>query len=164
MLEFCESKIKNIKFYEINFQNNRFSIGVTVTGTRSFHHFIRVSNTQISFKRTSEDVVIYGAFSFTQSKNADCEKLNDIKLADNVACTYDQFWWIGLVDHIDEANKDVKVKFLHPHGPAKPFCWPNHEDVCWVPFTNIITILNAPTTSGRVYQITDEEYENMKIL
>ena len=139
---------------------------MTVPGTRSFHHFIPVSNTQISSKRTSEDVVIYGAFSFTQSTNADCEKLNDIKLAVYVAGTYDQFWWIGLVDDMDEANKDVKVKFLHPHDPAKSFCWPNHEDICWVPFTNIITILNAPTTtSGRVYQITDEEYENiMKIL
>ena len=48
-----------------------------------------------------------------------------------VACSYDDYWWIGLIVEVDEEG--VLVKFLHPHGPASSFYWPDHDDTCWVP-------------------------------
>ena len=52
--------------------------------------------------------------------------------------------------------------FLHPHGPAKSFTWPNRDDCCWVPFSNIIKVVKAPATrSGRTYEISNEDYESI---
>ena len=65
---------------------------------------------------------------------------------DFVACKYDSFWWVGLICEVDEVSKDVKVVFLHPHGPVKSFAWPNREDCCWIPLTNILQVIKTPTT------------------
>ena len=74
---------------------------------------------------------------------------------------YDGFWWIGLI--IEKDEEDVLVKFMHPHGPAHSFKWPNFEDKCWLPYNHILMKIDSPTTlTGRTYIITKED--NNKIL
>ena len=34
---------------------------------------------------------------------------------DFVACRYDSFWWVGMVDEIDITTNDHQIKFMHPH-------------------------------------------------
>ena len=78
-----------------------------------------------------------------------------------VSCRYDTFWWIGLIQNIDEDAGDLEIKFLHPHGPSRNFYWPSKEDLCYVPLTNILCLLSPPSTStGRMYKILDDDYEN----
>ena len=40
---------------------------------------------------------------------------------------YDGKWWIGMILELDCETNDVQVPvtFMHPHGPAKSFYWPN---------------------------------------
>ena len=55
--------------------------------------------------------------------------------------------------------------FLYPHGPAKSFTWPNRDDCCWVPFSNIIQVVKASATrSGRTYEISNEDYESIIVI
>ena len=49
----------------------------------------------------------------------------NFKLYDYVACEYDSFWWIGVIEEISDVNLEVKVKFMFPHGPSPFFIWPS---------------------------------------
>ena len=41
---------------------------------------------------------------------------------DYITCFYDEFWWVGIAEDVSEL--DIKVRFMHPHGPVKNFFWP----------------------------------------
>ena len=38
---------------------------------------------------------------------------------------------------------DMKIEFLHPHGPRKTFSWPFVADKCFVPVTNVLCVITA---------------------
>ena len=59
-------------------------------------------------------------------------------------------------------ESDLKVEFLHPHGPRKTFKWPSVADKCFVPASNILRFITAPTTiTGRMYWISDTDFEQI---
>ena len=49
---------------------------------------------------------------------------------------------VRVVCQIDKENRDVQMKFIHPHFPACSFAWPTREDVCWVPDINVILVVD----------------------
>ena len=65
----------------------------------------------------------------------------------------------------------LKIEFLHPHGFRKASSWPSVADKCFVPASNILCVITAPTTITRkIYWISDADlqqilkaYENHKI-
>ena len=60
---------------------------------------------------------------------------------------------------VDKEAGDVKIDFMHPHGPRKTFNWPSCGDTCYVPIKNIVHKISVPTTStGRTYRINDDDY------
>ena len=71
------------------------------------------------------------------------------RTTNHVACLYDGHWWLGNIFDRDYDQNDVKVTFLHPHGPAKNFSWPHREDICWVPTEHIMAVV----ATGRNYTI-----------
>ena len=87
-------------------------------------------------------------------------ELSDITPSTYVTCLYDLFWWVGIVSNVDIEQGDVKVDFMHPHGPRKTFNWPESDDNCYVPTKKHSVLSQPPTTStGRMYKITDEDYQ-----
>ena len=85
-----------------------------------------------------------------------------IRLNEYVACRYDEKWWIGVVEEVNEVEQDVKINFLHPPGPARSFRWPSRPDVCWVPITDVICQVQAPVTAtGRTYTIAAQDCRNI---
>ena len=38
-----------------------------------------------------------------------------------IVCTHDGKWWMGMISEQDCEKNDVRVTFIHPHGPAKSF-------------------------------------------
>ena len=166
VMEFCHANLTSIIFHEITideveklrtkFDNTRYKNATTVDGTRSYHHFIPVSNHQVSFKKTSEDVDFTGTYSFALGAFTAPRKA--FQIGNYIACKYDGRWWIGLIEEISEENRDVGVNFLHPPGPTKSFSWPRRKDFCHVPFINVLTVISPPKASptGRVYNITDK--------
>ena len=35
-----------------------------------------------------------------------------------VSCVYENEWWLACILSVDPENAEIKVTFLHPHGPA----------------------------------------------
>ena len=67
-----------------------------------------------------------------------------------------------MVTEINENEGDVMIEFLHPHGPRKTFNWPSVRDTCYVPLTNILTLISTPTTtSGRTYKILGDHFDKI---
>ncbi|KAG9329974.1 hypothetical protein JZ751_028423 [Albula glossodonta] len=44
--------------------------------------------------------------------------LDIIKEGDWLAVVYDNHWWLAKAIDVDTELQDVKVEFLHPHGPG----------------------------------------------
>ena len=99
-------------------------------------------------KRVSDDNEFESEFNFL-GKHAPVENpcLDRIKISTYLLCKYDRRYWIAIVSDIDEAAGDVRLKFMHRHYPGVFFFWPSRHDVCWVPHTHIITIIQTPLLS-----------------
>ena len=54
---------------------------------------------------------------------------------------------------IDFLENDIRINFLHPHGPYKYFCWPLHEDLCWVPLSHVLCKIKQPQLVSAVAAI-----------
>ena len=128
MVEFCKEAMPKIEFAITtkeemvavrNLQRQRYMLGQTVPGTRSYHHFKPLQDGfGVQFKRLSQDDQVSGVFYFN-NKQEEIYQPAVVNTMDFIACCYDALWWIGLVEEIDNENQDAKVKFLHPHGPCK---------------------------------------------
>ena len=143
MYKFSTSKMKNIIFILINVEtmnslrlvlNKRFEVAETIPGTRSFRHYIPVSESNIAFKRTSEDTELqsFNLVSGSSQQTAKLVTINNLKQADFVACRYDQFWWVGMIKEVDNNNKDVHIKFMHPMDHPRDF--PGHQETIYAGF------------------------------
>ena len=50
---------------------------------------------------------------------------------------------------------------MHPHSPQKSFHWPKHQDTSFVPFNEILCILEplqCTSGSGRIYNLKGEDF------
>ena len=171
LFECCEESMPNNKFAIIKqdemlpmrkLHEQRFAECQTVPGTRSYQHIEPLTDVfGVQCKQTSEDVQFTTVFSF--ENHAKCiQTSSEIKSMDFIACCYDVHRWIGLVEEIDNDNQGAKVQFLHPHGPSTCFSWPARDDICWVPFTEMLYNIDSPTTSsGRVYNISSKDLDKI---
>ena len=173
MYDFCVEQIDSICFSLIPKETmiavreslaKRFADGKTVPGTRSYHHYIPTSTSTIACKRTSEDTEFQNVNLLTGRVQTTHTQINiqNLKQFTYISCKYDTFWWIGMIHETDELQQDVKVKFMHPHGPSMKFSWPSRDDFCWIPVANIMTEVEPPTTrSGRLYEISQEDFNKI---
>ena len=167
MFEYCQNYIKGIKFIFISKDVlvqtreslvERFTKAVTIPGTRSYHEFIPISKNSISMKYCSEDKEVATTFSFSGENPTNTELWKSVKSLDFVSCYYEEHWWIGLVLEKDEEQEDLRIKFMHPHGPSPSFVWPSTEDLCWVLYNHILCKIDSPiTTTGRSYTISETD-------
>ena len=106
-------------------------------------------------KRVSDDNEFESEFNFL-GKHTSVQNpcLDQIKISKYLLCKYDDWYWIGIVSDIDEAAGDVEVKSMHPHYPGVSFFWPSQDDVCCVPRTHIITIIQTLLSSAPTWQYT----------
>ena len=54
-------------------------------------------------------------------------------------------------------NNEVRVTFLHPHGPSRSFKYPHIQNILNIPISDILTRVDPRTTTGRVYTITQKD-------
>ena len=148
---------------------DRFAKSKTMPGTRSSHHFVPISCNKIANKLTSEDREFL-QFDFDKSLTEEIA-IKNIKCFLYVNNIYHTFRWVGIVTEVNVHEGDLKIEFLHPHGPRKTFSWPSVADKCFVSVSNILCIITAPTTiTGQIYRISDTDseqtwkaYENHKM-
>lgn len=167
LFNWCQKNITGIQFVWVGKEEieehskhleERFNNAPKIAGTRDNHSFIPGPN-GMNVSRVSGPET-----GFTCSVSPPVsEKLIDIEQGDYVACFYDRKWWIGSVRSKSEEHNDCEIVFMHPHGPASSFKWPQREDVCWVPQEHILCKIQVPTTStGRSYHIMQTDRENVE--
>ena len=167
MLGLCIREIPSIIFFGVIQEEmvnvrgdleDHFAKSKTMPGTRSSEHFVPISSNKIPHKLASEDSEFL-QFDFDKSLTKEID-IKNIKCFSYISCIYDTFWWVGIVTEVNVHEGDLKTEFLHPHGPRKTFSWPSVADICFVPASNILYIITAPTTTtGQMYWISDTDFK-----
>ena len=172
MFKFCVEKIKGIKFRYIKQtdlqaqrieHSNRYDGVVTLPGTRSFHQFIPLGGCKIGAKKCSSDINFTLVHNLKKETNEFQPEL--VTLGVYVAVVYEHSWWIGTVVEVNDVEQDVKIKFMHPKGPAAFFNWPQRDDHCFIANTNILKVVSVPqarSSSGRNYTLESVEIKDIE--
>ena len=134
-------------------QEERFKESHTVPGTCSYHFYEPVPNkVAVKFKRVNED---FGEVVFHDIPDA--EKWQQMQFVNS---KYDGFLWIGLILGLDRELEDAQIKFTYPTNRVY---WPRRDDVCWVPFSQILYRVQPPTTyTGRNCNIDKKDTKKVK--
>jgi hypothetical protein len=74
-----------------------------------------------------------------------------------VTCMYDNFWWLGCDVSVSEESNDVKISFLHPHGPSASYIYPTTPHILWLPQSAVPAKVSPNTATVRAYTLTSEE-------
>ena len=169
---FCESSISGIKFFTIKKDDmteirerleKRYKLGSTVPGTRNSHYFEPVSTGKIQGKFVCADTPFSICHTFSQpDEHIHTDMIKSLKPMDYVTCIYDNYWWLALVEEVNDAEKDVTCKFLKPHGPSENFYWPVRDDTVYIPYDKILLKVATPnsvSSSGRQYCISKKELQ-----
>ena len=88
-----------------------------------------------------------------------------IDVNDCVADDYDDNWYIGQVQQIDEEDGEIEVSFM-TKGKGKAatnsFKWPARKDVLWVTKQSILCVIEHPLLAGktgRLFKVTEATME-----
>ena len=70
-----------------------------------------------------------------------------------------------LATEVNEEQKDVTCKFMHPHGPVTEnnFHWPRKSDLGYVPINKFIKRVDPPvcnSNSGRQYRLNEKDLKD----
>ena len=135
----------------------RYASAKTIPGTRSYHEFVPLNNGEIGLKRISDQEHFDSVFSFVPKRDQETNVIAEIQIGQFITCAYDNTPWIGNITEIDSDHRDVLIKFMHPSFPARSFFWPERDDSCYVPESNILVVLTPPpsTSSARQYVLED---------
>ena len=128
----------------------RFQAVKTVPGTRSYHQYEPINENVIGCKWVSSDI----EFDLKFEPFLDIHKTTQVAISNYVLCIYGECYWIGMVCDTDTENSDVKIKFMHPHFPSCSYHWPCWEDICWVPLSKIVTVVELPSLTS----VTEHQY------
>ena len=126
--------------------------------TRSSHCFVLISCKKTAHKLASEDREFLQV-DFDKSLTEEID-IKNAKCFSFVSCIYDTFCWVGILTEVNVLESYMKIEFLHPHGPRKTFSWPSIAHKCFVPASNILCVITAPTTiTGEMYDISDIDFK-----
>jgi hypothetical protein len=141
------------EYKEEGLLSSRFATAESARGTQQLHAFLPVKKGILNTK-------IYSAsLNYTENRVISVPK-NMIKLKDLkgfVTCMYDNFWWLGCVLSVTEESNDVKISFLHPHGPSASYIYPTMPHIVQLPQLAILAKVSPNTATGCTYSLTSEE-------
>ena len=58
---------------------------------------------------------------------------------------------------IIQEDSQVKLTFLHEHGPSSSYKYPGSQDIHTLPIKNILTLVDPRSRSGRVYTLPKDK-------
>ena len=75
----------------------------------------------------------------------------------SLICVHKENWWLACVFEVCSDTKEVKLTFLHPHGPLNSVKYPEPQNIHTTPMDDILTLVGPRTRSGRVYSLTKKK-------
>ena len=146
---YCSNEEYHIETTQLN---TRFLNSRTIPGTRSLHCFIPISKHVLATKRYSLSSLSKNERVTKHETDIDIEQISGY-----VTCKLDNMWWLACVLEKDIDNAEIKLSFLHPHGPSQSFKYPASPDINVMPISNILTAVEPRTTTGRRYSILQKD-------
>ena len=73
--------------------------------------------------------------------------------------TYDNHWYFACILKVKPVSNEVRMSFLHPHGPAHSFVYPSTPDELLVDAGDVLLIVNPSTATGRINTLAQNEME-----
>lgn len=166
LYDFAVSEVKGMHFgfatlteheQEAKLLEDRLKRSRTVPGTQKVHSVIPVSSTAVEVKPFSSSTV--SRIERVSLDHQTVAALPTSAIGGYVTVAYDGCCWIGCVLSINSQDRNITVKFLHPHIPATSFFYPQHEDILEVDPLDILTIVHPITATGRTYNLTRNEMQ-----
>lgn len=130
----------------------RFENANKIPGSQKLHSFIPVSQEELEVRTVSS--IRQGS-----KKVKVLQKTTDIQFEDVkgfVTAMYDNKWWLACVLETYVETLEVKLYFLRPNGPSTSFHYPRNPDILVIPYSDILTVADPMTTTGRIYKITED--------
>ena len=136
---------------EKKYLEQRFLKARTIPGTRKLHSFTPVSKDKLQVKQ-------FSASSSCKEERVTASE-DDIppeSISGFVTCLIDRKWWLACVLCLSPDESQVKLKLLHPPGPASSFKYPPSEPTITIAIKDVLTIVDPRTRTGRVYTLSQK--------
>lgn len=94
----------------------RFQSSQTIPGTRKLHSFVPISRDAVKVRLFSLSITSREEKVIKQDMELEIDAVSGY-----VTCQRDAQWWLTFVLEVDTESAEVKLTFLHPHGPSHSF-------------------------------------------
>ena len=163
LFQFAVSEIKGMHFafatlaeheHEEKSLAPRLALSRTISGTHDIHCVKPLSLQLVEVKHfsTSRD-----SRTERTTISTTAVKLPLLAIKGYVAVIYSGHCWLGYVLEASQTEQKIAVTFLHPCIPSPSFVYPEAPDILDVDPTDILSILNPITATGRTYTLTKKE-------
>lgn len=81
-----------------------------------------------------------------------------VQVGDYVGAVYDDNWYVGKIETIDENDGEVEVSFME--RKKQLFQWPRRDDILWLSKGDLLCTIKPPFETGkskRMYKIADDD-------
>ena len=78
-----------------------------------------------------------------------------------VTAMYDRNWWLGCVLDKSPDSEEIKVTLLEPKGLSPSFYYPSHPDILVLKYSDVLSLVDPITYTGRTYKLSKIEMENV---
>ena len=70
----------------------------------------------------------------------------------------DEDWWVACVVQVHADTSELRLSFLHPHGPSHSFRCPYVQDILSIPMFDILSTVDPRSTkAGCVYSLIQKD-------
>ena len=91
-----------------------YELGDTVPGMRNCDHFAPT----LQYIKGKQVFITHSFLDMPAPQN---ETLESLECNDCITCCFYGFWWLALIEVVNKGEKDLRCKFLHPHGQSGQF-------------------------------------------
>ncbi|CAF2174414.1 unnamed protein product [Rotaria magnacalcarata] len=135
----------------------RFNDTRSIPGTQKVH----------CIRPISKEFVEVFAYSFaTESRQERVtitqKSTNDIPLSSMkgyCVAVYDDHWYLACILEVMPETNELRLSFLHPHGPTRSFAYPSPPDELIIDASDMLMIVNPITMTGRTYSLKQCEQD-----
>lgn len=129
----------------------RFDTASTIPGTQKLHSFVPISLSELQVKFVS-NITDFQTVRVVKQTSLLFEDIKGF-----VTAMYDKKWYLACVLQTYPDIMEVKLTFLEPNGPSPSFKYPRRTDILTLPQSDILSIVDPKTVTGRMYQLSDKE-------
>ena len=129
----------------------RFDTASTIPGTQKLHSFLPISLSELQVKFVS-NITDFQTVRVVKQTSLLFEDIKGF-----VTAMYNKKWYLACVLQTYPDSMDVKLTFLEPNGPSPSFKYPRKTDILTLPQSDILSIVDPKTVTGRMYHLSDKE-------